>query len=155
GLVVPLGTHALCLRAMMSIIWIWNTNALLKISHNLSAIFFVFVLQWDQPAEWPALFGSLAEAYSLRRFWGVFWHRLHVKPFEAYMPPFLRRYLEQEQGEGQWRILNSSLKALWIFLLSAGCHSLTDWVLIRKNTSRENFRFFLTNYVLCLAETVV
>lgn len=47
-------------------------------------------------SQWPALFGSIAEAYSLRRFWGVFWHRLHVAVFEAYMPSFLLHFYDQQ-----------------------------------------------------------
>ncbi|OBT74656.1 hypothetical protein VF21_07014 [Pseudogymnoascus sp. 05NY08] len=62
----------------MSVQWIWSSYVVLTLSHDILAIFFVTLLRWDQPSQWPALFGSIAEAYSLRRFWGVFWHLLHI-----------------------------------------------------------------------------
>ena len=41
----------------------------------------------DRPEEWPPLFGSISEAYTLRRFWGVFWHKLDLGIFKMYTPP--------------------------------------------------------------------
>ncbi|KAI0534151.1 hypothetical protein GGR58DRAFT_520572 [Xylaria digitata] len=94
---------------------------------------------WDHPSEWPPLFGSVLEAYSLRRFWGVFWQRLHVAPFSSWTPPLLYRV--------------PALRALWIFLLSGVCHAVVNWVIYRLYTARADLWFFLVNYTLCLAET--
>jgi hypothetical protein len=90
GILPPLTERDLCLRALMSSRWIWDTCLLLTVTHDLLAAVFVSVLQWDRPHEWPPLFGSITEAYSLRRFWGVFWHRLHVAVFDAYLRILLR-----------------------------------------------------------------
>ncbi|KZL88343.1 toxin biosynthesis protein, partial [Colletotrichum incanum] len=105
------------LRAITSTHWIWITYCGLTTMHHLSAALFVSVLNWESPSNWagPPLFGSIWDAYTdtLRRFWGVFWHRLHVVPFSAYTPP-----------------LPKALRALWVFLLSAAGHALVNWVII-------------------------
>ncbi|KAH7014665.1 membrane bound O-acyl transferase family-domain-containing protein [Macrophomina phaseolina] len=82
----------------------WTKRGLLALTHN-TAFLYVFVVlllaltvythfamltlpaallcvgigigpaRWRQPEAWPATFGSLAEAYSLRRFWSHCWHQ--------------------------------------------------------------------------------
>ncbi|POR31097.1 Uncharacterized protein TPAR_08715 [Tolypocladium paradoxum] len=156
GILPPMTRRDLYLRAVFSVRWIWSTYAVLTGTHDLLAIFFVCLLRWDQPDEWPALFGSLAEAYSLRRFWGAFWHRLHVAPFEAYFPLSFLRCDETHQpqrfaGRGP---TGKALRALWMFLLSAGCHATINWVTMGNANATQEFRFFLSNYAVCFAETV-
>ncbi len=68
-------------QLMLSSQWIWSTYARLTGLHSLLAVVFVGLLDWDAPGEWPSLFGDIREAYSLQRFWGVFWHCLHTQSF--------------------------------------------------------------------------
>lgn len=141
----------LCLRGIMSVQWIWCTYAILTGAHDLLALLFVSLLGWDQPEEWSALYGPLTEAYSLRRFWGVFWHRLHVAPFEAYMPLFLahgRRSVYRPP-------LHKAARALWMFLVSATCHATINWIVLGKSNAGEEFRFFLCNYAVCTVESIL
>lgn len=151
----------LCLRAVMAVYWIWSTYAILTGAHDLMAIFFVCLLGWDLPVEWPALFGSITEAYSLRRFWGSFWQRLHVEPFAAYMPPFLVCCEKQQQQHDHCQlsprlmVVKKALRALWMFLMSAVCHAAINWVVIKRGNTVQEFRFFVSNYVICLVETAL
>lgn len=159
----PLMTRKdLYLRTFFSLNWIWDTYAILTISHDLLAIFFVCVLRWDMPQEWPPLFGNITEAHSLRRFWGVFWHRLHVAPFTILMPTYLNSHHIQHILHGNLHLKGSrvavimkALKALWIFLLSGICHVAANFAMMRKGNTREEIRFFLSNYMLCFMETIV
>lgn len=160
GLVPPITYRGLSLRAVMSVQWIWGTYLVLSGAHDILAIVFVSVLLWDLPAQWPALFGSIAETYSMRRFWGVFWHRLHVAVFEAYMPSFVLHFYDQrrdwkaqQQCEG-YIITRKGFRAFWMFLSSAICHSVVHWVVTRKGNTAQQVKFFLSNYALCLVETV-
>ncbi|KAH7626157.1 hypothetical protein B0T09DRAFT_231086, partial [Sordaria sp. MPI-SDFR-AT-0083] len=149
GLLPPLTKRDLTLRFLMSYQRIWDTYSLLTAAHNLLAAVFVSVLQWDRPDEWPALFGNISDAYSLRRFWGLFWHRLHVTVFEAYLSMVLRvKWLRHG-------IISREFRALWIFILSAICHTGSNWVLTHRSNVVQEFRFFLSNYVVCWAETVL
>ncbi|KAJ0159859.1 hypothetical protein CTA2_8990 [Colletotrichum tanaceti] len=130
------------LRVVTSTHWIWTTYCGLTTMHNLSAALFVSVLHWDSPSNWaagPPLFGSVWDAYTLRRFWGVFWHRLHVVPFSAYTPPPLPK----------------APRALWVFLLSAAGHALVNWVMHRRAHAASEFRFFVLNWAVCLCEHVL
>ncbi|RYC57795.1 hypothetical protein CHU98_g8417 [Xylaria longipes] len=137
GPVLP--QHDLLLRVLVSAHWVWETYCTLSMWHSALSIACVAILGWDHPSEWPPLFGSVLEAYSLRRFWGVFWQRLHVAPFSSWTPPLVYHV--------------PALRALWTFLLSGLCHAVVNWVMYRLYTAREDLWFFLVNYTLCLAET--
>ncbi|AEO63645.1 uncharacterized protein THITE_26742, partial [Thermothielavioides terrestris NRRL 8126] len=150
GFLPPLSKRDLTLRALISSKWIWDTYLLLSAAHDLLAVLFVSVLQWDRSDEWPALFGNITEAYSLRRFWGVFWHRLHVRVFDAYMPSIALQAKMVRRA-----IVSRALRALWMFTLSAICHAVSNWVLTKRSNATHELRFFLSNYVVCLAETVL
>ncbi|KAK1974747.1 hypothetical protein LZ30DRAFT_827262 [Colletotrichum cereale] len=128
------------LRAITSTHWIWITYCSLTTMHHLSAALFVSVLNWESPSNWagPPLFGSVWDAYTLRRFWGVFWHRLHIVPFSAYTPP-----------------LPKALRALWVFLLSAAGHAMVNWVMYHRAHAASEFCFFVLNWALCLCEHVL
>ena len=160
GLMPPMTYRDLSLRAVMSVQWIWSTYVVLTGAHDILAIFFVTLLRWDLPAQWPALFGSIAEAYSLRRFWGVFWHRLHVAVYEAYMPSFLLHFYDQQQDwQAQqqysgYRKIRKGFRALWMFLSSAICHAAVHWLVTGNGNTAQQVKFFLSNYALCLVETV-
>jgi hypothetical protein len=45
---------------------------LLTIAHTAASIFGCVIL-WQSPGEWPPLFGSLGDAYTVRRFYSRFW----------------------------------------------------------------------------------
>jgi hypothetical protein len=150
---MPHMTHRdLSIRAIMSVQWIWSTYMILTLSHSILALFFVSLLRWDQPAQWPALFGSIAEAYSLRRFWGVFWHRLHIAVYDAYMPSFLHHFCDQQHSG--YRNIGNGVRALWIFMSSALFHSAVHWLVSGNGHTVQQVKFFLSNYALCLLETV-
>ncbi|KAE9365915.1 hypothetical protein N431DRAFT_487799 [Stipitochalara longipes BDJ] len=157
SLLPSLNHQDLCLRAIMSAQWIWSSYSTLTSAHDFLAILFVSVLRWDVPTQWPTLFGSIVEAYSLRRFWGVFWHRLHVKPFEAYLPSFFfygeEQNIERLGQEHGCVIPRKMIRALWIFLLSAICHAVVNWVTMRRSNIRQETQFFLSNYIICVGET--
>ncbi|KAK3402304.1 hypothetical protein B0T20DRAFT_331755, partial [Sordaria brevicollis] len=156
GLLPLLTKRDLALRFLMSYQWVWDTYILLTAAHNLLAALFVSVLQWDRPDEWPALFGSITEAYSLRRFWGRFWHRLHVTVFEAYLMAMIFRVkVRIYTNPFQHGTVSGESRALWMFIMSAICHTASNWVLTHRSNVVPEFRFFLSNYVVCWAETIL
>ncbi|KAB5585651.1 hypothetical protein GE09DRAFT_33210 [Coniochaeta sp. 2T2.1] len=132
------------------------------------AVIFVIILEWDQPEEWPPLFGSITDAYSLSLFWGAFWHRCHVNVFEAYMPspdafPFRRNpklrfglQLDRKFKNARWvkHVVKNAARALWRFSMSAVCHCAMHWVSTGRTNACVEFRFFLLNWGVCLTETV-
>ncbi|KAK3906133.1 hypothetical protein C8A05DRAFT_12109 [Staphylotrichum tortipilum] len=158
GLQPPTTLRDIFLRAVMSFQWIWSTYCSLVSAHDLLAVVFVSVLGWDRPDEWPPLFGSIWDATSLRRFWGVFWHWLHVSLFDAYISTGGRTIALPAAipnwGGGGGGNLGKAARALCMFCMSAMCHAVTNRLMMGKANAAAEFRFFLSNYVICLAETV-
>lgn len=128
------------LRSISCTHWIWGVYCGLTAAHHACAALFVSVLGWDSPADWPPLFGSVWDAYSLHRFWGVFWHRLHA----ARGPP-RRRFGDIPGTEGASG--------------AVGLHALgglprAGVVLYRRACVLSELRFFLSNWAVCFLETV-
>ncbi|KAH6853211.1 hypothetical protein B0I37DRAFT_358775 [Chaetomium sp. MPI-CAGE-AT-0009] len=170
----------MCLRAIISTQWIWSSYSLLGSAHDLLAVLLVSVLRWDQPDEWPLLFGSIADATSLRRFWGRFWHRLHVPLFDSYMnstaalvrhlwfgniatghrqqqlapTPLPRQQQQQRQPSRVRSVFRKVVRALSIFCMSAACHAASNRVMMGRASVVGEFRFFLSNFLICLVETI-
>jgi hypothetical protein len=170
GFLPPFNTKAICLRAIFSVRWVWNTYIILVTSHSMLSIIFVSILAWDSPKEWPPLFGKVGEAYTLRRFWGAFWHRLHITSFELVMPHCLKRQNPNIAGLAQNEVSlrqpedrailhlgfgKKALRALWIFFLSALCHTFINVLTFGTGYTISELRFFLSNFCICFMETMV
>ncbi|KAI0114118.1 membrane bound O-acyl transferase family-domain-containing protein [Nemania sp. FL0031] len=157
--IIPLpNVRDVVLRLIISFQWIWNTYIILGATHSSLALIFVGALGWDSPEEWPPLFGNIAEAYSLRRFWGVFWHRLHIIPLELLMPSFLSK-CPSIQGS-KIRRLNATawvkkFRALWVFTLSGLCHIIVNKIVLGHGNTIPELRFFVSNFCICLLETAL
>ena len=154
GLVPPVGRVDLILRLIMSTLWIWKTYFALTISHDAFAVLFVSMLYWNDESEWPPLFGSLSEAISISRFWGSFWHRLHVLPILR-LQPSISYHGYYPRWICQNAMVRNGIRALWIFLCSAACHGALNHVVYGRAYLEAELRFFLINWCVCLAETVL
>lgn len=78
---VPVTLRETALRGMIAVWWAINAYVGLTIAHIVLSIIFVLLLRTDRQADWPPIFGSISEAYSIRRFWSKFWHRIVVRPY--------------------------------------------------------------------------
>ncbi|KAL4902033.1 membrane bound O-acyl transferase family-domain-containing protein [Aspergillus multicolor] len=75
------------------------------------------------PGDWPPLFGRMRDAYTLRAFWGKFWHQLLRRPLTAFS-----NHLTQE-------IMHLSCPSMWerytnnlvVFILSGAIHLASDY----------------------------
>ncbi|KAK4171131.1 hypothetical protein QBC36DRAFT_199988 [Triangularia setosa] len=157
ALLSPIGLRDICLRSVMSVSWIWSSYSLLTSSHDLLAVLFVSVIRWDRPNEWPPLFGSITNVTSLRRFWGVFWHRLHVSLFDSHSAtnPQHMQLPSHQQYSHNHHALQKTARALGMFCMSAACHAASNWVVMGRASVVGEFRFFISNWFICLLETVI
>ncbi|KAI8935713.1 hypothetical protein NX059_007234 [Plenodomus lindquistii] len=55
---------------------------ILTLYHTVFALLFIST-GLDTDTEWPPLFGRITDASSVRRYWGLFWHRLVYQSFGA------------------------------------------------------------------------
>lgn len=117
----------------------------------------------DQPSEWPPLFESFAEAYTLTRFWFVFWPRLNLGLSDAYsLFKLLQARSDHEEQNGEeakqehQRRTNSWLRVLWFFVFSALYHAAGNWAQNRRTNLIPELRFVLVNFAICfVVETTV
>lgn len=96
---------------------------MLDAADDALAIISVVILRLDRPEDWPPLFGSLSEAYSIRRFWGKFWHRLVVRPYSKFGKLFSRRIVGLRPHSEADRIL----VFFTVFCLSGVAHAFVAW----------------------------
>jgi hypothetical protein len=88
--------------------------------HSVFAILFVS-LRLDSAAEWSlSLFGSLAEAHSMRRYWGKHWHNYIYHSFSAHVKIVTRHWIGLEKGRVYTRLIENTL----VFVASGIMHSM-------------------------------
>lgn len=66
----PSDLRDIYVRVWFIVCFLWPPIMMLNCIHIILAIFFIYILRVDTGKEWPDLYGSSWEAYSLRRFWG-------------------------------------------------------------------------------------
>jgi hypothetical protein len=123
----------------------------LDLGHVLLSIFFVAILRIDAPEEWPPLFGSPLEAYSVRRFWAKFWHRLSAPCCASLGRLVSRRVAGMRPGSR----LEKLFIIFWIFLLSAVYHAVADWQAEEPCTPACDLYFYLAHFAAGAIETFV
>jgi hypothetical protein len=78
---IDLGTtRMMIIRIWVTVTGIYTPILVLDSIHIGLAVICIYILRIDTPDEWPDLFGSLWEAYSLSRFWSRYMASLTVKP---------------------------------------------------------------------------
>lgn len=101
----------------------------------------------DEPEDWPKLYGSIFEAYSIRSFWGKFWHRLVQRSYGAYGSLLSQKILRLPPGSFTDRV--------WVnfpvFFISGMVHALITLQLGFKCGYWEDLAFF----VMCNAALLV
>lgn len=147
---LQLSLHHLQVRIFMSFQWIWIAFFFLEIYHCLLAIVFVTILGFDQPEDWPPIFGSPWEASSVRGFWGRFWHRITIPTFHCYSVLISRKLLRLRPNSR----LEKTVLPWLIFTMSGLSHSLVGWSLKDAALSRD-ILFFELNFFAVAVEIVV
>ncbi|KAF2648893.1 hypothetical protein K491DRAFT_611843 [Lophiostoma macrostomum CBS 122681] len=139
------------IRTFTSVFWIWTTFLLLDACHILLSILFVGILRFDNPEEWPSLFGNLFEAYSIRRFWSRFWHTLPKHACETSGRLVAGKVLKFPIHSRKDKLF----MAFWAFLISGVLHDIADWQTEKSVSLVNNIVFFLANFAAGAIETVV
>jgi len=146
-----IASHDTQVRAFFSVHWIWSAYFLINTAHHILAFFFVVVLRLDQPDEWPPLFGSPLEAYTVQRFWGKFWHRLAYRPYLACAGICSHHILKTPRGSRSEKLVET----FFIFLLSGVTHSLVAWQLSDRCGKTRDIFFFMANFLAGALEMVL
>ncbi|KAL2209712.1 hypothetical protein CC79DRAFT_1367887 [Sarocladium strictum] len=138
------------LRLLLPLQWLWWNFLYLERYHDCLAIIFVSILQSDSTESWPPLFGNITEAYSVKRFWGKFWHRIVANRLALLALPLSRHVFRCRPGS----TLDKASIAFGIFLFSGLGHALVAWRAGEGHVLRDVF-FYVANFGAATAEVVL
>ncbi|KAK3367513.1 membrane bound O-acyl transferase family-domain-containing protein [Podospora didyma] len=138
------------IRASVLLYWVTHLVIPLQAVHFLLSIVFVSLLRVDAPDEWPPLFSSPLQAYSLKRYWGVFWHRL-FSPGAVIWARFVAR---KGLGLPPGGVLEKALVPFIVFSVSGVAHAAVGWRLGYVGLDRD-IKFFLWNFAGIFGEVAL
>ncbi|KAJ6016383.1 hypothetical protein N7540_010974, partial [Penicillium herquei] len=104
--------------------WFIVSRILISFYYRAVSVFCV-ALKLESPEKFPPLFNRMADAYTLRNFWGKFWHQTLRINFTA-VSSFITRDL---LGLPTPSLLERYTNVFFVFFLSGILHSVTDVVL--------------------------
>ncbi|KAI4759394.1 hypothetical protein E4T52_07628 [Aureobasidium sp. EXF-3400] len=147
----PITTRETLIRTVFTIRWIWLNFVDVDAAHTFLSIVFVGILRLDMPEEWPPMFGSPLEAYSLRRYWGRFWHRLVYRPYLS-----LARVVA---GKLHCNAFGSKFEkcflAFMIFLISGVAHAIVSLQEGNLAEAFDDIAFYSINFLIITIEGIV
>ncbi|KAK2810386.1 hypothetical protein FQN49_008542 [Arthroderma sp. PD_2] len=102
----------------------------------------------SEPREWPPLYGSLSQAFSMRRLWALFWHQTNASKFTSISNFIVHRLFGLSRGTQLARYA----RLVTIFAISGFMHLLNDvaaGISVYKSGATQ---FFLTQALGILVE---
>lgn len=122
---------------------------ILSAYHDFFAIMFI-ATGLDDFWEWPPLFGPISEAYTVRRYWSIFWHRLIYKTFNAHASRILSIF-----GQRKRTLTSRLLQNFLVFAFSAVMHGAVSWKLGAQCAFDRHLLFWLLQPVPFVIEGLV
>ncbi|XXH02751.1 hypothetical protein Hte_009136 [Hypoxylon texense] len=146
----------LAVRSFLSLFWIVDTATEVALSHAALRALLVGALALDAPHEWPPVFGSaLGDAYTLRRFWGRFWHRL-LSPAAGRWGAALaaKGGLSSSSSSSSPPLARNTFVAFFVFSVSGLAHAVIDHMLGRGSPAKQ-ILFYWSNFAAVAFEVAV
>ncbi|KAJ5223363.1 hypothetical protein N7468_007905 [Penicillium chermesinum] len=104
------------------IAWLLCARCLIDSHYRALSVLHVGILG-DDVADWPPLFGTMLDSYTLRNFWGKFWHQSLRSSFTAVSNRFCRELLRLPRPS----VLERYTNVFIVFLLSGTLHLALDY----------------------------
>ncbi|KAL5375751.1 hypothetical protein DPSP01_010983 [Paraphaeosphaeria sporulosa] len=145
----PVTSREFHIRAVFAIDKVAHDFLLLSLYHDAFAIFWLSI-GLDESWEWPPLYGRISDAYTVRRFWSLYWHRLFYKSASSHAALVLRFFRVGSRTPFS-RILVSFL----VFGLSAVMHAMVDTRLGRTCAWGRNLWYWLLQPAAFVMEGLV
>jgi len=141
-------TRETMVRSVFAVYWVWSAYIVFTAIHDLLALLFIYILNLDDPSDWPRLYGDPAESYTLRRFWGKFWHRIVYRPYTAYGALITQGVLKIPRHSPVNRVLVNFL----VFFFSGIVHALVTLQLGFRCGIWQDIAWFCANFVGIMVE---
>ena len=138
------------IRSWLVFNFVWSSWAIFTATHDLLAFAFVAV-GIDEPEDWPSLYGSIFEAYSIRRFWGKFWHYLVQRSYSTYGSLLSQKVLGLPPGS----FADRTCISFSVFLISGIVHACITAQLGFTCGYWEDISFFMMCHAALLVEASV
>ena len=135
------------LRSWMVFNFVWSSWAMFTATHDILAFAHV-AIGIDEPEDWPRLYGSIFETYSIRRFWGKFWHHLVQRSYGAYGSLLSQKILRLSPGS----FADRTCANFSVFLISGIVHDSITVQLGFTCGYWEDVAFFVMCHVALLVE---
>ncbi|TFK46787.1 hypothetical protein OE88DRAFT_861116 [Heliocybe sulcata] len=144
----PFTSQGYLLRCVNIVAWLTVSHGTLNMNYTaLSAACVAIGL--SEPQDWPDLFGSWRESYTVRRYWGRTWHQL-MRRYTSSIGKYCAQSLGFEKGTKR-----SSYTQLYAgFIVSALVHMGGDCMVGRQYVG-STFPFFIMQAVVITVEDVV
>lgn len=117
----PVTKREVQLRIFIALEYVVGDVLMLSLYHDFCSILWLSV-GLDESWEYPPFFGQITKAYTMRRFWSMFWHRVIYRSFNAHAALISRYILRLRQRTPISRVINGLL----VFGISAVMHSLVS-----------------------------
>ncbi|KAL8792360.1 MAG: hypothetical protein Q9195_005063 [Heterodermia aff. obscurata] len=101
----------------------------------------------SEPAAWPPPFGTLSDLYSVRQFWGVYWHQYLRVTFEG-LSNLVARVLHLPKHT----LIDRYGRILIAFFVSGTIHIFSDWGMAIHPQESGALRFYVTQAFGIMAE---
>ncbi|KAI4833715.1 hypothetical protein E4T44_08439 [Aureobasidium sp. EXF-8845] len=147
----PVTARETWIRVVFTFRWIWLNFVDVDAAHAFLSIIFVGILRLDSPEEWPSMFGSPLEAYSLRRYWGRFWHRLVHRPYLGLASVVAGKLHISSLGPK----LEKAFLAFLIFLISGLAHAVVSLHGGNLVEAIDDIAFYCMNFAVVAVEGVI
>ncbi|EAU36847.1 predicted protein [Aspergillus terreus NIH2624] len=108
-------------RGFLPLLWIVICRSIMDIAFRLNSIASI-IIGLSTPVDWPPLFNSTLDAWTLRRFWGLYWHQWLRWPFTAMATFLVRKLLRISKPGPVYRYIH----VLCVFSLSGILHLIND-----------------------------
>ncbi len=119
------------------------------VQHALAS--FRVLLECDEPDYFIAFHGRVTQSYTIRRFWGLFWHKLTERDFAALGRLISHRVAGLQPGT----VAARRCEEFNAFLISGVVHAMITVQLGFRCGYMEDIVFFCLNYAAMLAEELV
>lgn len=114
------------IRLRLHVVLEYTTSVYLTFAAQHDGLAIIAVaLHLDDPDEWPYLFGDVREAYSIRRYWGNFWHLVVYRSFNAIAVRVCEKGLKLDTRKPSTRYVINGV----VFVVSALMHVIEAFVI--------------------------
>lgn len=150
GPATPIAPRELHLRALDALDKVLGDYLLISLYHDVCAIFWL-TLGLDESWEWPPIYGLITEAYSMRRFWNMYWHRTFYASANSHAGIISRYVLRIRKRTPATRVLHAFL----VFGISAVMHAMVEARLGQKCAWGRGMLIWLWQPVAFVLESIV